>query len=130
QFCRDNPHPSSNTGATNYTTETAEGQVLVASDADIAIIAHHAARLICDCFAPEDRSKFPFSMYLIGLAKGWVFEAPFATIPISMQSYTSTGPTDTKETGMNPESLKFLLELIQKRDHATTNTTGDNIPAG
>jgi hypothetical protein len=130
QFCTDNPLPNANTIPRNYDTETADGEVLVASDADIAIIAHHAARFVSDCFVPRERSKFPYSMYLIGLAKGWVFEAPFATIPVSMDSYTAAGWNNANETGIGPENVEFLLGLIQKRDNAATSATGNNVTAG
>jgi molybdopterin/thiamine biosynthesis adenylyltransferase len=130
QFCTDNPLPNANTIPRNYDTETADGEVLVASDADIAIIAHHAARFVSDCFVPRERSKFPYSMYLIGLAKGWVFEAPFATIPVSMDSYTAAGWNNAKETGIGPENVEFLLGLIQKRDNAATSANGNNVTAG
>lgn len=61
-------------------------------------------------------------MYLIGLAKGWVFEAPFATIPISMASYTVAGWGNGKETELDPENVQFLRNLIEKHNDATDDT--------
>ena len=125
QYCTDNPDLTLRSAPEYYAAEIEDGEVLVASDADIAIIAHHAARFVPDCFTPPERSKFPNSMYLIGLAKGWVFEAPFATIPISMASYTVAGWNDSKRTELRPEDAKFLLGLLQKYENATANTTGN-----
>jgi hypothetical protein len=39
--------------------------VIVASDAEAAIIAHTSVRMIVDCLAVEP-TKFPHSMYLVG----------------------------------------------------------------
>lgn len=128
QYCHDNPDPAflrSSYGI--YTTETESGEVLVASDADVSIIAYHAARFVPDCFTPPDRSIFPYSMYLIGLARGWVFEAPFAAIPISMESYSVVGWNNGQNTDLGPENVEFLLGLIQRHDNETTDTTGNQV---
>jgi len=122
QFCADNPDSALVTVPGNYTAETEDGEVLVASDAEIAIIAHYAARLVPDCFIPPETSKFPYSMYLIGLAKSWVFEAPFATIPISMASYPVTGWDNGEKQELEPENLRFLIDLFEKHDNAADST--------
>lgn len=116
QFCTENPDKSPTRSVGNYAREDADGEVLVASDADVAIIAHHAVRIVVDCFLPPAESKFPHSMYLIGLAQAWVFEAPFATIPISTSVIAGSSEGDSKETNDSEgENLVFLLSLIQKR---------------
>jgi len=122
QYCTDNPAPALGPVPGNYAVETEEGEVLVASDADITIIAHHAARLVPDCFTPPERSNFPYSMYLIGLAKSWVFEAPFDTIPISMVSYSVEGWDNDQKQELGPEEIQFLSDLIEKDHDATSNT--------
>ncbi|MEI6313914.1 MAG: ThiF family adenylyltransferase [Syntrophus sp. (in: bacteria)] len=122
QYCTDNPAQVLGLVAGNYAIETEEGEVLVASDAEVAIIAHHAARFVSDCFTPPDRSNFPYSMYLIGLAKGWVFEAPFDTIPISMESYSVAGWDNGKEQELCPEDVQFLHNLLKKGNNETSNT--------
>jgi len=121
QYCTDNPSPALEQVPNNYAAESDDGEMLVASDADIAIIAHHAARLVPDCFTPPERSKFPSSMYLIGLAKGWVFEAPFATIPISMESYAVEGWGNGEKQAIGPEDIQFLRDLLEKDNNATSN---------
>ena len=130
QYCTENPDLALRPASENYAAETEEGDVLVASDADIAIIAHHAARFVPDCFTSLERSKFPNSMYLIGLAKGWVFEAPFATIPISMASYTVAGWNIINKPELEPENAEFLLGLIQKHDNASFSTPGNRLKSG
>ena len=130
QYCTDNPDSTVSRARENYAAETENGEVLVASDADISIIAHHAARFVADCFVSPESSKFPNSMYLIGLAKGWVFEAPFATIPISTASNSVDGWNDGKEEEIGPADAEFLLGLIQKSDNAIAGATGDHVTAG
>jgi molybdopterin/thiamine biosynthesis adenylyltransferase len=121
QYCSDNPDPTVRNNSTNYEMPTETGEVLVASDADIAVIAHHAVRFVPDCFVPAEQSKFPHSMYLIGLAKAWVFEAPFVTVPISTERFNAAGWSKAKETDITPENAAFLLGLLQKsnNDEAT-----------
>ncbi len=130
QYCTNNPDPVVSRTNGKYMTETDDGEVLVASDADIAIIAHHAARFVPDCFIAPGSSKFPNSMYLVGLAKGWVFESPFVNVPISMASYSIGGWDDGKDEGLKQGSAEFLLGLIQKRENATASTTGNSVEAG
>jgi len=123
QFCTVNPAPDTGSILGNYAIETEEGEVLVASDADVAIIAHHAVRFVLDCFTPPERSIFPYSMYLIGLTKNWIFEAPFDTIPISTESYSVKGWEKDNAQELEAEDIQFLCDLFKKDDNATSNTT-------
>jgi molybdopterin/thiamine biosynthesis adenylyltransferase len=129
QYCAENEDTSLKSSSANYEVETAEGDVLVASDSDVAIIAHHAVQFVPDCLIPPERARFPYSMYLIGLAKGWVFEAPFATIPISMTSYTVAGWGEDNKEEFGKETIDFLLGLVKKNDNATDSSTGNSITA-
>lgn len=122
QYCTDHPAPAFVSVPGNYAIETEEGKVLVASDADITIIAHHAARFVPDCFTPPECSIFPYSMYLIGLIKGWVFEAPFDTRPISMESISLKGWDNGKKQELGPEDIQFLYDILKLDDNATSNT--------
>lgn len=54
---------------------------LVADDADVSVIASHIAQLALDHLNGTE-TAYPHSAYLIGLRKGWIFEAPFDTWPI------------------------------------------------
>jgi molybdopterin/thiamine biosynthesis adenylyltransferase len=127
KYCTDNPDLTAKVVRINYEVATGDGEVLVASDADIGVIAHLAARFVPDCFVASEKSKFPHSMYLIGLAKGWIFEEPFSTIPISMASFSCDGWNKAEDTELAPEVAAFLLGLIQKRDNAIANTAGDRV---
>jgi hypothetical protein len=112
-YCQENPPPASLVSAVDYAREESSGGVLAASDADVAVIAHHAARLVHDCLLAADRAVFPHSMYLIGLLKAWVFEAPFATIPISTEGVPVT-ETEGMASDMTPDTIAFLRDLLDK----------------
>lgn len=124
-YCEQNPAPENMRPgvANNYGTENEEGVVYQASDSDVAIIAHHAARLAADTVLTAEQSSYPYSMYLIGLEKAWIFEAPFATIPIAtahlLRSEAETAEeTDTASDGDNAE---FIVSLIKKLDAAKSS---------
>src|SRR4029077_20819838 len=82
RYCEDHPAPPELKADLRYELDADDGQPISASDADVAVIANHAARLAVDSLQPPNDSSYPFSMYLLGLARGWVFDAPFDTIPI------------------------------------------------
>lgn len=65
----------------NYEALSEDDPPLVADDADVSVIAAHAARIALDLLVRKD-SAFPASAYAIGLRSGWIFEAPFDTWPI------------------------------------------------
>lgn len=114
QYCGDNPAPANLRAAADYTVPAEDGSVQVASDADAAIISHHAARLAVDCLRDPAESHYPFCMYLIGLEKAWVFDAPFDTRPIST-SFLPVRSTETLEAEqLDAGNLEFLTGLLQK----------------
>jgi hypothetical protein len=104
------------------------GAPLIASDADVAVIAAHAARFALDILLPRP-SIFPSSVYLIGLAEGWVFEQPFDTRPIDV------GPPEAKEEipvdpAVAAEETARLIELIKNLGNASgPDTTGSSAAA-
>ena len=70
------------------------GAQLIADDADVTVIASHAARMGIDMLIPRNPSIFPNSVCMIGLAEGWIFKAPFETYPIDV------GPPIIQESGV------------------------------
>lgn len=62
-----------------------EEQPLVAYDSDVGFVATALARMAIDTALSTDSSEFPYSMYLLGMCREWIFEAPFDTRPISAQ---------------------------------------------
>ena len=116
-YCQEHPAPEQE-AALNYGVEDAEGHVLAASDADVSIIAHYAARLAADTLTAGD-SSYPYSMYLIGLAKAWIFEAPFATVPIATEPFQENEPQELDLVAFGTDNLSFLSDLLKKRSHAS-----------
>ena len=113
----DSPEPAS-IGEDPYAAEGVDGVPLVASDADVAVVAGHAASLALDTMLRAEDSAYPNSMYLVGLREGWVFEQPFHNLPVSMENL----PEEVDE-GSDPEAESegwtFLRELLEKETGAT-----------
>jgi sulfur-carrier protein adenylyltransferase/sulfurtransferase len=100
-----------------YAHENDEGQVFVASDADVSVIASHMTRFIVDTIVAPDKSIFPYSMYVIGLSKGWVFSQPFDTKPIQTEHLLSDdGSTIVVDEATKADHISFLINLLEKSD--------------
>jgi len=95
-----------------YAGESSDGEPLIATDAEVAIIAHHAARLVADILECREPSTFPYSVYLIGLERSWLFEAPFATIGVDIGEPTEAA--DGKASSLSRENIDFLGEVIKR----------------
>jgi hypothetical protein len=122
QYCEDNPAPAGLVAAKNY-SDTVDEKTLTASDADVAIVAHHAARLALDSLLASADSQYPYSMYLIGLSTAWVFTAPFDTIPISVGPLDAGHPDRPSAADPSPDDIEFLRGLLAKRKDATGPTS-------
>jgi len=100
-----------------------DGVPLIADDADVCVIAAHAARFAIDALIGRDPSLFPNSVYAIGLAAGSVFTQPFETYPIEV------GPPLPKETkvelsrdDMAAEMGNVLKLFKEKSDEAAATS--------
>lgn len=80
---------------------------LIADDADVTIIASHAARLGIDTLIPRDPSAYSSSVYMIGLAKWGVFESAFDTYPIAV------GPPSAQQAAVEPDPEEAAAELAR-----------------
>jgi len=114
-FTASQPAPDFDTG-TDYGAVGREGNVFVASEADVAVIAAHATGLAADCALAREPSLFPNSMYLIGLKRGWVFEAPFHTIPVATDHLLNAAPSKAPSKEAWGEMVTFLAEALRKKD--------------
>ena len=72
-----------------------DGPVLVADDADVSVIAAHAARMAADALVAG--SGFPHSMYVVSLRAGWIFDQPFEAHPIDAEK-----PAEVLEAEVDP----------------------------
>ena len=98
----------------NYAATDVEGETLIASDADVAVIAENTTRMALDILTKCEPSGFPYSMYLIGLSHGWIFKEPFYTIPIDLSNVESTPTVPDLSDEDTAETLDFLGKLISK----------------
>lgn len=111
-------NPSKELGSEdNYTAVDIQGNVVVATDSDVGIIASHATRLAIDTLIERDPSIFPHSMYLLGLSEGWVFEAPFHTIPIATDHLSTSEETDdTFPKELSSDNVNFIASLLKNHN--------------
>jgi hypothetical protein len=99
-----------------YAIENSDGDIYVASDADVSVIASHLTRLIADTAADSDDSMFPYSMYLIGLSVGWIFSQPFDTKPIQTDHLLYEEETTIIDATLKSDNHAFLVKLLEKND--------------
>ncbi len=100
----------------NYSASDQEGDIIIATDADVSIISGYATNMVLDILSENEPSLFPHSMYLIGLRKGWIFSEPFYTQPIDpvdIQSEMKSESLDNKERNENIEFLQRLIDDLK-----------------
>lgn len=96
----------------------------IADDADVTVMAGHAARMAIDLLIPRDPSIFPHSVYMVGLAEGWIFGQPFDTRPIDVGPPLAEPETveDVEEAAAEFEFVKKLF--TEYKDAASGGTAG------
>lgn len=104
-----------------YRLESQVAGVLEASDADVTVIAGHFTRLAIDTLLLKEPSSFPYSMYLIGLQKEWIFKAPFHTIPIDTTGLNAQKENDPVSSETVFKELDFLKRLLEGEDNADSS---------
>lgn len=85
--------------AIDYGIARGDQPPLIADDADVSVIAAHAARLVIDTLRGGG-TQFPSPAYAIGLGEGWIFRAPFDTYPINYtgtEGWNKPSPSDGKK---------------------------------
>ncbi len=116
RFTDDNPFPGLSP-TTDYTAGGAEGNPIVATDADVSVIADYASELALDSLLRPTDSIFPFSMYLVGLRKYWVFSSPFHTIQVPTDHlHQTTRDVEQPTAEILKEGGTFLLGILQRLD--------------
>ncbi len=106
------------------------GPPMVADDADVTVIAAHAARLAIDTLIPRNPSTFPSSVYMIGLAEGWIFDQPFDTRPIGVGTPRPASVAEPLAPDIADEERGRALQLIKKfADAASSNPAGRQKPS-
>lgn len=109
-------------GGGDYQVEVGEETPMIANDAEVAIIASHACRFAIDLLVNYDCSIFPVSVYLIGLSSEWVFNEPFDTAPVALNSDGRWGEI------MDPFSAEDMIELLNEHMPQKDKTGGSANP--
>jgi hypothetical protein len=102
---------------------------LIADDADVTVIASHAARMAIDLLIPRDPSAFPNSVYLIGLAKGWIFENPFETYPIEVGAPAAPKAEEAIDPQEAIAELERIFQLLSRQNAASANAQDTETPS-
>ena len=102
---------------------------MVADDADVSVIAAHAARMGIDLLIPREPSAYPDSVYMIGLSKSGIFESAFETYPINVGQPAAP----ERETTANPdeaaaELLKITQLLTEHKDEDSSGAADSQTP--
>lgn len=109
-WCRSQAVPWVGAAGGDYAAQdVGRAAVLVADDADVSVIAAHAARMAVDVLV--DGSTFPHSMYVVSLRAGWIFEQPFEAHPIDAEK-TVDQPAAEADPGEREQGVKFLVEEL------------------
>ena len=108
--------------------ETAAAGVPLIADADVSVIAAHAARLAIDTLIPREPSLFPNSAYAIGLGVGSVFTQPFETYPIEVGAMQPDSPADVLSKDEAAAEVAKIVQLVQARANEVASTPDNNQP--
>jgi len=84
-WCADQGVPWNGKESESYDLHRDDAPPLIADDAEVTIIAAHITRLAIDILVREE-TIFPQSAYAVGLRREWIFNAPFETFPINLET--------------------------------------------
>ena len=92
-----------------YDGSVGQDRPLVATDADVSVFAAHITAYALDALVDHDPSVYSAPAYFIGLKRGWLFEGPFDTRPLTVDA-----PVRERSTVPNVADLDiaFLSELL------------------
>jgi hypothetical protein len=90
-----------------------EEQPLVAYDSDVGFVATALTRLAIDAALCRDPSEFPYSVYLMGMRREWIFEAPFDTRPVAVHGQ---GWVVNENAGHDEDGIAVVEALLRMRE--------------
>ena len=88
------------------------GSILTATDADVSAIASLVATLALDALIGREPSHYAAHAYLVGHARGWMFEGPFHVQPILADAPIRSDLPQADEDVIEKE---FVDKLIQRK---------------
>ena len=98
---------------------------MIADDADVSVIAAHAARMGIDLLIPREPSAYPDSVYMIGLSKQGIFNTAFETYPIEVGRPALQAPQTTPNPDEAAAELRKITRLLtEHKDEDSSGTAG------
>ena len=91
----DKPKPPQDSGI-DYGVEPDDQPAMVADDADVSVISAHLARMALDTLRSPEQSDYPYSAYVIGLRKEWIFQQPFEVHPLVLRAAPETAIAESQ----------------------------------
>jgi len=94
-----------------------ERKAVVASDAEVSIVAMHLARFAIDALINGDTSTFSSSVYVMGFAVKWMFTQPLDIWPIDLLPEGAWGaPTEADRDKNHTELVAELFPEADEQD--------------
>lgn len=100
-----------------------EEQPLVAYDSDVGFVATALTRLAIDTVLSRDPSEFPYSVYLMGMRREWIFEAPFDTRPVDVQGQGWERNDSAKRDQDMSAVVEALVKMHKGDEHADADSS-------
>ena len=70
----------------DYGGSVGQDRPLIATDADVSVFAAHMTAYALDTLVDQDPSAYSTPAYFIGLKRGWLFDDPFDTQPLTVDA--------------------------------------------
>lgn len=101
-----------------------ESSPLVAYDAEVSQFAAAMTSFALDTLLDRKPVAFPYSAYLIGFKREWIFDAPFDTRPILVEAAPAEARGLSEEQAAEgQEAAAVLVELINQQINADASAT-------
>ena len=98
-------------------------QPLIAYDSEVTHIASALTRFVLDAALQRNPSDFPYSAYLIGLRKEWIFSQPFDTHPIEVSGAEWDSDSDPAIIEDDrKEAIRVLVGIAAEGQRAHTDS--------
>lgn len=91
-----------------------DDRIVMASDADVTVIAAQTTQMALDALLSREPSHYPHPAYLVGFARGWIFEQPFHTLPIDCTAEVDWSTVLDTDKTTRDESTAFILKLLEE----------------
>lgn len=88
--------------AIDYAADPDDQAPMIADDADVSVISAHLTGFAADTLRGSEASDYPYSVYVIGLRKEWLFDQPFDTRPIDVSGVKTTNIAEDDDAHVVP----------------------------